>query len=128
MEIIKRSDIIKGSINEDTKILAQSLYSTYITNVKNTYICANIDKFYRLFGLEDNAASLKKIVAIFVDLTEPIMIDNFEFRNKKYKNIILSFCTFDFIQKSGVQLIEIQINEMYLEALKRYILNPYLEV
>jgi hypothetical protein len=128
MHTIEKKQLVQEPIAPETHKLAEAIYSTYLTNKKDSYMLIPMSRFYNLFGLEQSAASLEKIVDIFIDLTEPILIEDFEFRAKRYPNIILTFCDFKIIKQEDDMFIEIELSEMYLEALKKYILNPYLEI
>lgn len=128
MQTIQKKQLIKAPIAKETQTLAEVIYNTYLTNKQDPYMLIPIKKFYKLFDLENSDASIELVIDIFIDLTEPIFIEEFEFRAQKYKNIILTFCTFKFIKQENDIFLEIELNEMYLEALKRYISEPYLEI
>lgn len=127
MEIVKKGLVLKP-VAKETKILAQSLYSTYVSNGGNPYIFEPIDKFYKLFGFADNDDSLAKLLDIFVDLTEPILLEYFELNAKQYSSLILTFCDYKLVRHKRNFFMEVDIDERYLEALKRYVANPYLKV
>jgi len=125
---IEKQDLIKEPLSKNTLKLAQSIYSTYIVNEKDPYMYISLKKLYNLFGFDDSAESLEKLLEIFVDLTEPIAVKEFEYERKKYPVKILTFCTFTEIEKDGDGHMEIELNEMYIEAMKNYMKNPFLEI
>ena len=128
MQTIEKQELIKEPLASKTLKLAESIYSTYVVNEKDPYMQISVEKLYKLLGLENEANPFKALMNIFVDLTEPIIVRNFEYKIKKYPQMILSFCTFKEIKEEGKHMIEIELNEMYLEAMKNYMLNPFLEV
>lgn len=126
--IVTKKDLIKKPVAKDTRILAQSLYSTYLSNERDPYIFEPVNKFYDLFGFNDEDASLSRLLAIFMDLTEPIFLEQFEFNAKRYSNLILTFCNYKILHHMHQIYLEVEIDERYLEALKSYVLDPYLKV
>ncbi|WP_345993459.1 hypothetical protein [Sulfurimonas sp. HSL-1716] len=128
MQTIDKKRLIKEPLDKDTLKLAQAIYSTYIANEKDPYMYISLKRLFNLFGFDDSSASLSKIIEIFIDLTEPIAVENFEYGGRKYPKIILTFCTFEEIQKDGDGHMEIELNEMYLEAMKNYMLDPFLDI
>jgi len=126
--IVTKKDLIKKPVAKDTRILAQSLYSTYLSNERDPYIFKPVNKFYDLFGFNDEDASLSRLLAIFMDLTEPIFLEQFEFNAKRYSNLILTFCNYKILHHMHQIYLEVEIDERYLEALKSYVLDPYLKV
>ena len=124
----KKQELIKEPLSNEALKLAQSLYSTYLQNDKEPSICAYLDKLYHLFNLDDTTSSSKIILEIFEDLNEPVMVHDFVYRGKRYSEIMLTFCDYEKILKDNMECIRIEINEMYLEALKNYMLHPFLEI
>lgn len=127
MAAIKRN-LIQKPITSDAKILAQSLYSTYVSNDYDPYIFEPIDKFYHLFTFEAGDDPLEKLSNIFIDLTEPILLEQFEFNAKQYSNLILTFCSYKIVKHNQQVFLEVEIDERYLEALKHYIIDPFLHI
>ena len=126
--IVTKKDLIQKPVAKETKVLAQSLYSTYLSNGCDPYIFEPVNKFYDLFGFSDKDASLNRLLTIFMDLTEPILLEYFEFNTKRYSNLILTFCNYKILHHMHQIYLEIEIDERYLEALKSYVLDPYLKV
>ena len=128
IKMIEKQHLIKEPLDKDVQKLAQSIYSTYIVNEKDPYMYISLEKLYNLFNLDKSPASLDRINEIFMDLTEPIAVKDFEYEGKKYPEKILTFCTFTEVEKDGDGHMEIELNEMYLHALKYYMIDPFLEV
>ena len=124
--IINKQELIKAPLSDDALKLAQSLYSTYILNNKEPLMCVSLKKLYHLFGLSDEDSSVGKIDEIFADLNEPVMVHDFIYRGKKYSTIVLTFC--DYKKDEVESCMRIEINEMYLDVLKNYMLHPFLEI
>lgn len=128
MQTITKQPLIKEPLSKDAKRLALSIYSTYVMQDEESYMYISLDKLYHLFELPKTHDSLERIIEIFMDLTEPIAVKDFEYKGKKHPEIILTFCNFKVIEKDGDDHMEIEINEMYLEAMKNYMLDPFLEI
>ena len=129
MMTINKQELIKAPLSDDAMKLAQSLYSTYILNNKEPSMCVSLKKLYHLFGLSDVDSSVGIIYEIFADLNEPVMVHDFDYRGKKYSTIVLTFCDYEKILKDELEsCMRIEINEMYLYALKNYMLHPFLEI
>ena len=126
---INKQELIKATFSDDALKLAQSLYSTSTLNDKKTLMHVPLKKLYHLFGLSDSVSSSERILEIFADLNEPIMIHDFVYRGKKHPTIVLTFCEYEKIVKDDMECcMRIEINEMYLYALKHYMLHPFLEI
>ena len=126
---IEKQELIKTPLSDDALKLAQSLYSTYILNNKEPSMCVSLKKLYHLFGLSDADSSLEKIFEIFADLSEPVMVHDFVYRGKKYSTVVLTFCKYEKIVKDDMEsCMRIEMNEMYLDVLKNYMLHPFLEI
>ena len=128
MQTIEKQHLIKEPLEKETLKLAQAIYSTYIVNEKDPYMSIPVDKLYTLLGFEKTPDSLNKLIDVFVDLTEPIVVREFEYMGKRYEEIILTFCDFKIIEQDGHKQMEIEVNEMYLKAMKYYMTDPFLDI
>ena len=128
IKTIEKQHLIKEPLDKDALKLAQSIYSTYIVNEKDPYLDISLDKLYRLLGLDNSPSSLERLIEVFVDLTEPIIVEDFEYGGKKFPEKILTFCTFNEVEKDGIVYMEIELDEMYLAAMKNYMIDPFLDV
>ena len=128
MQTIEKQHLIKEPLEKETLKLAQAIYSTYIVNEKDPYMSIPVEKLYTLLGFEKTPDSLNKLIDVFVDLTEPIAVREFEYMGKRYEEIILTFCDFKIIEQDGHKQMEIEVNEMYLKAMKYYMTDPFLDI
>ena len=128
MQQSDEAQLIKEPVAKDTKKLAQALYDRYEQNGKNPKMTIPVNKLCKLFGFDDSPASRAMLETIFLDLTEPIFVEDFAYVGKRYSNIMLYFCSFENIEKEGDSLIIIVLNEMFFEAMQRYFeINPYFQ-
>ncbi len=125
---IEKQELVKSPLSKESLKLAQSLYSTYIQSDKESLMSIPCSKLYHLFGLSDTPFSSSKLLEIFDDLNEPMMVHDFIYKGKKYPEIVLTFCEYEKVYKDGMNYLLIQLNEMYLEAMKNYMLHPFLEI
>jgi len=125
---IEKQELLKTALSGDALKLAQSLYSTYLLNSKESSMVVPLDRLFHLFGLSDTPNSLGRVIEILEELGEPILVQNFFFRGEKYSQIFLTFCDYEELYKDGIKSMLIIINEMYLEAIKNYMLHPFLEI
>ncbi|MBU0631955.1 hypothetical protein KKA17_04860 [bacterium] len=126
--MIEKQQLIKEPLDKDTLKLAQVIYSTFVANDDDPYMYIPLKRLYALFGLDDSSRSRERVLEMFLELMEPIKVQDFEFLGKKYPEKILEFCAFNEIEKDGELYMEIELNEMYLEAMKNYMTDPFLEV
>lgn len=125
---IDKQELVKSPLSKESLKLAQSLYSTYIQSDKESLMSISCSKLYHLFELIDSPFSSDKLLKIFDDLNEPIMVHDFVYKGKKYPEIVLTFCEYEKVYKDGMHYLLITLNEMYLEAMKNYMLYPFLEM
>lgn len=123
MQTIEKQQLIKEPLK-----LAQVIYGTYVANDEDPYMYMPLKRLYALFGLDDSSESRERVLGMFLELMEPIQVKDFEFFGKNYSEIVLEFCSFNEIEKDGELYMEIELNEMYLEAMKNYMIDPFLEV
>lgn len=128
MAKIEKQELILTPLSANAVKLAQSLYSTYMLSDQEISMSIPWHKLYHLFGLNDESGSQKRIFSIFEELNEPIMVHDFMYRGKKYPQMVLTFCDYEKIQEGEISCLQIEINEIYLEVLKNYMLHPFLEI
>lgn len=120
MARIEKQELIRGTLSKDALKLAQSLYSTYLLNDEEPFINTSVTKLCGMLG----DISKEKLDEIFTELNEPIMIKDFSFRGKFFSQIVLQFCKY----KYDGNVLQIELSEKYLEAMKNYMLHPFLEI
>lgn len=120
MARIEKQELIRGVLSKDALQLAQALYSTYLLSDRDPSIKTSVSKLCRLLG----NISQERLEEIFSELNEPIMVKDFTFRGKFFSRIVLQFCKYT---HDGEDLL-IELSESYLEAMKNYMLDPFLEI
>lgn len=116
------------SLSKDAERLANAIYNTYVQE-KYPYIEVSVKRLYQMFGNDHYTHSkeeFEELKAIFEELNEPVALTNFKYGSKTHPWIVVQFCEFENEWSIEDETIEIQINEIYLAAMKEYMDDPFL--
>lgn len=115
-------------LSDNAKRLANAIYNTYIQE-KYPYIEISVKRLYKMFGEDHYTHSqeeFERLQSLFEELNEPVALTNFKYGSKTYPWVVVQFCEFEKEWEIGDETIDIQINEMYLAAMKEYMDEPFL--
>ena len=123
----KQNPFANFQLSDDAAHLANALYNTYVLE-DDPELEISVDRLYAAFRYARAPESYKYLIHLFMELNEPIAVSDFEYRGTIYGWKILEFCTFDKPWQEADDYIELQINEMYLAAMGRFMEEPFLKL
>ncbi|MEA3374040.1 MAG: hypothetical protein U9Q62_10195 [Campylobacterota bacterium] len=115
-------------LSPEAKRLANAIYNTYIQE-KYPYIDIPVKRLYQMFCTDSfthSKSEFEHLLEIFEELNEPVALINFKYGSKTYDWKMIQFCEFESDWKPGDEYVEIQLNEMYIAAMKEYMDEPFL--
>ena len=105
------------SISNDAYKLANAIYNTYKID-EDAYLSISAKNLINLFPHLSVYESIFKIRALFMEINEPILIQHFEYRNRYISWKTISFCYCDNCIEDINDVLELELDEMYLELLE----------
>ncbi len=105
------------SISNDAYKLVNAIYNTY--NIEDEpYLEIKAKNIINLFPNKSVNESIFCIKKLFLEINEPVLIKNFDFKGKYIYWRALSFCNcHNYIEKES-DTLKLDIDEMYIELLK----------
>ena len=114
-------------LSDDAIKLANAIYNTYLLD-KYPYLHIPVNRLCGMFGLDFSKASTDRLREIFEELNEPIVVTNFQYGSKVHDWTVLQFCEFEKNWEDGDAYIDIYLEEMYVEAIKRFMEKPFINI
>ncbi|RLA72606.1 MAG: hypothetical protein DRG24_02445 [Epsilonproteobacteria bacterium] len=124
MEEETKDSLIKEKPSEDAIRLAQVLYNTYL-QVDDPYMCVPITRLCQVFKAECNTEFLTYLGKLFEELNEPVIAEHFNYRGKKYEWKVMKFCAVEQLRGDRGNYLDINLNEMFIEAVKDSDEDPF---
>lgn len=124
MEATKQKLIVKRPSEEAIR-LANNIYYTYLQE-GTPFLHISLQRLCKLFGDCEEARVKGRIVGLLEELNEPIAVKNFIFRGRKIGWQKVHFLNYGFSSENAKAYIDIEINEIYLEALSQLEPEPYI--
>ena len=105
--------------------LANDIYFTYLYE-EDTSLRLSLPRLCEVFGNSDIGVVKNMVIETFEELNEPIVLKQCSFRGKRVEWMVLNFFTYLFCVNDGCEYIELEVNELYLEALEILDEAPYI--
>lgn len=122
-EIEKR--LIMKRPSDDAVKLANSIYFTSIQEGE-PYVYIALQQLCKLFGDGNMKHCKARLTALLDELTEPVAIENFTYNRKEIKWQAISFFTYKFCFEKDEEYLDIELNEMFIAAMKQLEAEPYI--
>jgi len=122
----KENSFIIELPNEDAIKLANAIYNTYIYEGKNPYLDLSVKRLCAMYKLQDTEEAHLFIKNVFEELNEPAVVENFKYLGKMIDWKVITFCEFEHVWRDEDAFIEVNVNEMYLAAMEKFMKDPYL--
>ncbi len=122
-EIEKRSIMKRPS--EDAVKLANSIYFTSIQEGE-PYVYIALQQLCKLFGDYDKQNCKARITELLEELIEPVAVEEFTYNRKLIKWQAISFFTYKFCLEKDEEYVDIELNEMFIAAMKQLEAEPYI--
>jgi len=105
--------------------LANDIYFTYLQLDDNAFRIP-MQRLGEILGESDLVLVKREVVAIFEELNEPICLDGYFYRGKKLPWQLVNFFEYRFDFDEGEVFVEIEISELYLNALENMLPESYI--
>lgn len=86
----------------------------------------SLKRLYALFALTPGAAALGYLHELFEELREPVMLQDFSFEGEYYAWLSVCLCTLEAPLEPESQRVVVHLDARYLEALRRFVKEPYI--
>lgn len=128
MEEIEKRLIIKHPSEAAVK-LANSIYFTSIQEGE-PYVYLSLKQLYKLFDDFDETDWYAKdqITRLLEELSEPVAIENFTYNRKEIVWQAISFISYEFTMEKDEEYVDIELNQMFLEAMSTIEAKPYINI
>ncbi len=123
----KQNPFANFTLSDDAVHLANAIYNTYVLE-DDPELVISVDRLYAAFRYARAKESYDYINHLFTQLNEPIAVSDFEYRGTIYGWKILEFCKFTKPWQEADDYLELEINEMYLAAMGRFMDEPFLKL
>jgi len=117
--------MIMAPLSEDAVKLATAIYNTYVAEGE-PYLSIPLKKLCEMYGLNNSHETYEHLQNLFAELNEPVLIEDFVFRGHLYKWEAITFCSFDEEWKEGDLMLEVTINELFLQVMKERMASPFI--
>ena len=124
MEEIEKRLIMKRP-SEDAVKLANSIYFTSIQEGE-PYVYISLQQLCKLFRDFNEQNCKAQITKLLEELVEPVAIENFTYNRKQIKWQAISFFTYKFCFEKDEEYVDIELNEMFIAAMKQLEAEPYI--
>ena len=114
-------------LSDEAIKLANAIYNTYLLD-KYPYLHIPVERLCGMFGLGFSKESTDHLRKVFEELNEPIVVTDFQYGSKVHRWTVLQFCEFEKKWEDGDAYIDIYIEEMYIEAMKRFMEKPIVNI
>jgi len=122
----KKSNTIWCKCPSPTAVrLANDIYYTYLQEESPT-VRISLKRLCEVFGDADVMHVKISVAQIFEELNEPIALSDFHYRGKTIEWATVNFFQYVFCCENGNDYIDLEINELYLEALRRMEEDSYI--
>ncbi len=121
-EEIKKNNLLHEELSEDALRLARAIYNTHIENGRRLDMEVKYKSIYSLLNIEESIDSINYIKTLFIELNEPICVNNFKYKHKTYPMRFVVFCNCTFTDIA----VELELSEEYLEVEAKYMLDAFL--
>lgn len=111
--------------SDDAVKLANSLYFTAIQEGE-PYVYIALQQLCKLFGNDDVQHCKARITALLEELTEPVAVEGFTYNRKTVKWQAMSFFTYKFCFEEDEEYLDVELNEMFIAAMKQLEAEPYI--
>lgn len=125
MEATRQKLILKRPSEEAVR-LANDIYYTYLQE-GSPYFRLSLQRLCQVYGESSEESVRARIEKLLEELNEPIAVEDFTYRGKKTDWQMVHFLNYGFCRENGKAYIDIEINEIYLEALSKLESEPYLD-
>ncbi len=124
MKVTKQKFIVNHP-GEEAVRLANSIYHTYLQQ-GSPFLYIPLQRLCKVFGDCDEKRVKRRITALFEELNEPIAVENLFSRGKKIEWRAINFFSYSFNLENDHEYVDIEINEIFLEVLEEFELEPYI--
>lgn len=111
--------------SENAVRLAQALYNTYVIE-EDEILEFNVQRLFELFRMPKSQGSYDFITALFDDLNEPIVVENYPFQGGVIDWKSIAFCTFLIPWRIDDDSVTIELNMLYLDVMKNSMQEPFI--
>ena len=127
MENQAKNPFANVDLSDEAIKLANAIYHTYLLD-KYPYLHIPVQRLCAIFGLEFDKEATDRLREIFEELNEPIVVTDFQYGSKVHDWTVLQFCEFEKRWEEGDAYVDIYLEEMYVEAMKRFMEKPFVNV
>ena len=124
MEVTKQKFVVNHP-SEDAVRLANDIYYTYLQQ-GSPFLHISLQRLCKIFGDCDEKRVKRRITELFEELNEPIAVENVWNRGKKIEWSAINFFSYSFNFENDHAYVDIEINEIFLEVLEEFELEPYI--
>ena len=122
---IKETQTICRRPSDAAVRLANDIYYTYLQE-ETPYIRISVSRLCEVFGDHEEMEVKICVAQIFEELNEPIALQDFVYNGETIAWRMVHFFDYHFCHEEYGDYIDLEIHEIYLEALKNLDDQPYI--
>jgi len=111
--------------SENAVRLAQALYNTYVIE-EDEVLEFSVTRLYEMFRVSASKGSYDFLNALFDDLNEPIVVENYWYEGEIIEWKSIEFCHFILPWKFDDEHVSIALNLLYIDVIKHSMQEPFL--
>ena len=120
-----KQHLINGRPSETAVRLANDIYFTYLYN-DNPSLSIPFSRLSEVFGESDMIQLKHRLEAVFEELNEPIVLSDCSIGGRHIQWEMVEFFTYSYNFYEGKPYVELEVNELYLQALETFDVEPYI--